>query len=140
MDKLIRFWLLVTFVFIVLRVFLEEVGAGDQITQLLSVSILPMVVVIHFGWHIGSNKLDRGFWQLIKSCLIYGIGSRVMLAISYVCAYLFGFSSQRFFVGGATLSESALAIVGGLVFGIIATVIIGIVLGGIAMLIAGRRG
>ncbi|MEE8586048.1 MAG: hypothetical protein V3T83_14485 [Acidobacteriota bacterium] len=142
MADMQRIPLILAAVIIVVRILLEENGAGSGVTFILGVSWLHLLVPIYFALQITGDHPYKG---LFKQVLIYSIFTRLMVMVTYMLAYQFNWSATRFGVAGgggvgadSALSGLVLAPLTNLAFWIIAAVVVGMITGSITLAIRRR--
>ena len=96
----IKWPLILTLVVIVVRILLEEMGAPGAISNIFSVAWLAFLIPIYFAVGLAASGEAHPYKALAKLIVLYGIGVRLMVAVSYSLAYLFQWSAPRFSGGG----------------------------------------
>lgn len=81
--------LILTLVVIVVRIILEEMGAPGAFTNILGVFWLAIIFAIYFAIGLAASEEAHPYKTLIKLIIGYGVGARLMVAISYSLAYGF---------------------------------------------------
>ena len=142
-----RIPLILAVLFIVVRIVLEENGVSPTITNILGVNWLYFLVPIYFALQIARSGSGSPYKALFKQVLIFGVVTRLMIMISYMLAYQFGWSAVRFSVagGGGVGSESALdgmliTPLTGLLLGTVAALVIGMITGSITLAVKRKSG
>lgn len=104
MKQLKGLWILAAVV-IVVRIVLEEAGVAEGLHNVLGVTWLLLLVPIYLG--VKSSGDIKG---AAKSSVVFLIGVRFMVMLTYMLAWVAGFSAPRFSVagGGVVGQESAL--------------------------------
>ena len=105
MINKIKVPLLVTLVVIVVRILLEEMGAPGAISNIFSVAWLAFLIPIYFAVGMAAREEAHPYKALVKLIVLYGVGVRLMVAVSYSLAYLFQWSAPRFSGGGVVGEE-----------------------------------
>ncbi len=111
MINKIKVPLIVTLVVIVVRILLEEMGAPGAISNIFSVAWLAFLIPIYFAVGMAASDEAHPYKALIKLIVFYGVGVRLMVAVSYSLAYLFQWSAPRF-SGGGVVGEEVTALQG----------------------------
>lgn len=131
--------LILTLVVIVVRIILEEMGAPGAVTNILGVFWLAVIFAIYFAIGLAASGEAHPYKALIKLIIGYGVGARLMVAISYSLAYALDWSAPRF---GAPDGEEVTALQGLLlaplsnfVLGLIMVVVAGLVVGPVTLAI-----
>jgi hypothetical protein len=93
--------LILTLVVIVIRILLEEMGAPSSLTGIFGVAWLAFLVAIYFAVGLAASGEAHPYKALIKLIVLYGVGARLMVAVSYSLAYVFGWSAPRFGLQGS---------------------------------------
>ena len=86
MINKIKVPLILTLVVIVVRILLEEMGASGAITNILGVFWLAFPVAIYFGVGVAASGEAHPYKALIKLIVFYGVGARLMVAVSLMSA------------------------------------------------------
>ena len=102
MINKIKVPLIVTLVVIVVRILLEEMGAPGAISNIFSVAWLAFLIPIYFAVGMAASEEAHPYKTLVKLIVLYGVGVRLMVAVSYSLAYAFAWSAPRFSGGGAS--------------------------------------
>ncbi len=108
MINKIKVPLILTLVVIVVRILLEEMGAPGAISNIFSVAWLAFLIPIYFAVGMAASDEAHPYKALIKLIVFYGVGVRLMVAVSYSLAYLFQWSAPRFSGGGGGEEVTAL--------------------------------
>ena len=87
---------ILTLVVIVVRIVLEEMGAPGTVTNILGVFWLALIFAIYFANGLAASGEAHPYKALLKLIIGYGVGARLMVAISYSLAYAFNWSAPRF--------------------------------------------
>ena len=88
--------LILTLVVIVVRILLEEMGAPSSLSSIFGVAWLAFLIAIYFAVGLAGSGEAHPYKALIKLIVLYGVCSRLMVAVSYSLAYVFGWSASRF--------------------------------------------
>ncbi len=113
MINKIKVPLIITLVVIVVRILLEEMGAPGAISNIFSVAWLAFLIPIYFAVGMAASDEVHPYKALIKLIVFYGVGVRLMVAVSYSLAYLFQWSAFRFSTeGGGPVGEGVTALQG----------------------------
>ncbi|MCH8015404.1 MAG: hypothetical protein IH917_02125 [Acidobacteria bacterium] len=107
----IKWPLILTLVVIVVRILLEEMGAPGAISNIFSVAWLAFLIPIYFAVGRAASAEAHPYKALAKLIVLYGVGVRLMVAVSYSLAYLFQWSAPRF-SGGGIVGEGVTALQG----------------------------
>ena len=89
MINKIKVPLILTLVVIVVRILLEEMGAPGAISNIFSVAWLAFLIPIYFAVGMAASDEAHPYKALIKLIVFYGVGVRLMVAVSYSLAYAF---------------------------------------------------
>jgi len=107
----IKWPLILNLVVIVVRILLEEMGAPGAISNIFAVAWLAFLIPIYFAVGLAASGEAHPYKALAKLIVLYGIGVRLMVAVSYSLAYLFQWSAPRF-SGGGVIGEGVTALQG----------------------------
>jgi len=107
----IKWPLILNLVVIVVRILLEEMGAPGAISNIFAVAWLAFLIPIYFAVGLAASGEAHPYKALAKLIVLYGIGVRLMVAVSYSLAYLFQWSAPRF-SGGGVIGEGVTALHG----------------------------
>ncbi len=107
----IKWPLILTLVVIAVRILLEEMGAPGAISNIFAVAWLAFLIPIYFAVGLAASGEAHPYKALAKLIVLYGIGVRLMVAVSYSLAYLFQWSAPRF-SGGGVIGEGVTALQG----------------------------
>ena len=135
--------LLLALAVIVIRIFLEQLGAPESINNLFGVAWLYFLVPVFFGLEIARHRDPSPLKSLFVHVLLFGVYTRLMVAITYMMAYAWQWTSPRFLVErGGTVGEGISPLEGYLiiplrnaVLWIIGATLVGMIVGGITILI-----
>ncbi len=108
MINQIKWPLILNLVVIVVRILLEEMGAPGAISNIFSLAWLAFLVPIYFAVGMAAGGEAHPYKALMKLIVLYGVGVRLMVAVSYSLAYLFQWSAPRFSGGGGGEEVTAL--------------------------------
>ncbi len=111
MIKQIKWPLILNLVVIVVRILLEEMGAPGAISNIFSVAWLAFLIPIYFAVGMAASGEAHPYKALIKLIVLYGVGVRLMVAVSYSLAFVFAWSAPRF-SGGGVIGEEVTALQG----------------------------
>jgi len=111
MISQIKWPLILNLVVIVVRVLLEEMGAPGALSNIFSVAWLAFLIPIYFAVGMAASGEAHPYKALIKLIVLYGVGVRLMVAVSYSLAYAFAWSAPRF-SGGGVIGEEVTALQG----------------------------
>ncbi len=111
MINQIKWPLIVTLVVMVVRILLEEMGAPGSISNIFGVVWLAFPVGVYFGVGVAASREAHPYKALVKLIVLYGVCARLMVAVSYSLAYVFGWSAPRF-SGGGVVGEGVTALQG----------------------------
>ena len=111
MINQIKWPLILNLVVIVVRILLEEMGAPGAISNIFAVAWLAFLVPIYFAVGMAAGGEAHPYKALMKLIVLYGVGVRLMVAVSYSLAYLFQWSAPRF-SGGGVIGEGVTALQG----------------------------
>jgi hypothetical protein len=142
MKDILRWPLIVAAVVVVLRVLLERAGAPATVTNLFSVVALHLVIApVYFGIRVGLSGQPRPYLTLITLVASFVVMTRAMIIPIYWLAHIQGWEQQRF--GGLGPDTPPFIAYFTIPFGtaalwIVATLVIGNVLGSVAVAITSR--
>jgi len=111
MINQIKWPLILTLVVIAIRILLEEMGAPGTISNIFAVAWLAFLIPIYFAVGLAASGEAHPYKALLKLIVLYGVGVRLMVAVSYSLAYLFQWSAPRF-SGGGVIGEGVTALQG----------------------------
>lgn len=94
--QLIRGPLVLAAAVVVLRLVLELAGAPNGVITAVGVAWLHMLVPIYFGLKIGEMRLERPFVLLMRATFYWALPVRLLIAVTYVLAYIYQIDSPRF--------------------------------------------
>ena len=100
MIKQIKWPLILTLVVIAIRILLEEMGALSFISNIFAVAWLAFLIPIYFAAGLAASRESHQYKALAKLIVLYGVCARLMVAVSYSLAYVFGWSAPRFGLQG----------------------------------------
>ena len=103
--------LIVTLVVIAIRILLEEMGAPGALSNVFAVAWLAFLIAIYFAVGLAASRESHPYKALIRLIAVYGVCARLMVAVSYSLAYVFGWSAPRF-SGGGIVGEEVTALQG----------------------------
>ncbi len=138
--------LMLALVIIVLRIVLERLGAPESINNIFGVAWLYMILPVIFGMQIIKHGDPAPFQSLFVHVLLFGVYTRIMVAITYMLAYALHWTAPRFLLErGGNVGEGVTPIQGYFIIParnallwIVAAVLLGMILGGITLLIRRR--
>jgi hypothetical protein len=144
---MIKVPLIIAAVLVILRVVLEQLGSPESVNQIFGVAWLYFVVPVYFAFRIAGAGVTKPFMTLLKSLLVYNTYTRLMVLPTYWLAYALQWSAVRFsFEGGGNVGPEVTPLAGWLgipvrnfIAWVIATTILGMIIGGVTLLIR-RRG
>lgn len=139
--------LIIAAVVIVSRIVLELVGSPESVNQIFGVAWLHLLFPIYFGFRIASAGVAKPFMALLKSLLAFNVYTRLMVLPTYWLAYALQWKAVRFsFEGGGNVGPDVTPLAGwvgiplrNFIAWVIATTIMGMIIGGVTLLIR-RRG
>ena len=111
MINKIKWPLILTLMVMVVRILLEEMGAPGALSNIFSVAWLAFLIPIYFAVGMAASGEAHPYKALIKLIVLYGVGVRLMVAVSYSLAYAFAWSAPRF-SGGGVIGEEVTAFQG----------------------------
>ncbi len=111
MINKIKWPLILTLMVMVVRILLEEMGAPGALSKIFSVAWLAFLIPIYFAVGMAASGEAHPYKALIKLIVLYGVGARLMVAVSYSLAYAFAWSAPRF-SGGGVIGEEVTALQG----------------------------
>jgi len=111
MINKIKWPLILTLMVMVVRILLEEMGAPGALSNIFSVAWLAFLIPIYFAVGMAASGEAHPYKALIKLIVLYGVGVRLMVAVSYSLAYAFAWSAPRF-SGGGVIGEEVTALQG----------------------------
>lgn len=130
---------ILTLVVIVVRIVLEEMGAPGTITSILGVFWLALLFAIYFAIGLAASGEAHPYKALLKLIVGYGVGARLMVAVSYSLAYVFDWSAPRFAAPGGeevtALQGLLLAPLSNFVLGLIMVIGAGLLVGPVVLAI-----
>ncbi len=125
--------LIVTLVVIAIRIVLEEMGAPGTVTNILGVFWLALLFAIYFAIGLAASVEAHPYKALLKLIVGYGVGARLVVAVSYSLAYVFDWSAPRF---GASGGEEVTALQG-LLLAPLSNFVLGLIMVIVASLLVG---
>jgi len=146
--SLMRTGLVLAAVIIIVRIILEQLGAPNAINTVFGVAWLYFVFPVLFALPIAAGGEAGGFKKLIKNLLLFALGTRLMVAVTYVLAYFFQWQAPRFSAdGGGNVGPNvtplagilAIPAINALIWVVFAT-LIGMIIGGITLKIKKKAG
>ena len=142
--QLIKLPVAVAAAVVVIRVILELAGATGWLPNIFGVAWLDILVPIYLGIKIAEAGMPKPLLELIKAMLMYAVVARGLVAVTYILAYVFGWSSNRF---QAVIPSDATPLQGfitipltGMGFGLLSALLGAVVFGGLTLLIRRRTG
>ncbi len=111
MINKIKWPLILTLMVMVVRILLEEMGAPGALSNIFSVAWLAFLIPIYFAVGMAAGGEAHPYKALVKLIVLYGVGVRLMVAVSYSLAYVFAWSAPRF-SGGGVIGEEVTALQG----------------------------
>jgi len=144
--KLLRNGLIIAAIVIVVRIVLEQIGAPEPVNMVFGVAWLYLIMPVLFGWSIASTHTAGRYKALFKDVFLFALYTRLMVAVTYMLAYLFRWSAPRFAESnGGPVGENISLLRGILlipvlnaVTWIITATIVGMILGSIVLLLKRR--
>ncbi|MDQ7063662.1 MAG: hypothetical protein Q9P90_05370 [candidate division KSB1 bacterium] len=138
--------LILALVIIVIRIILEQLGAPESINNLFGVAWLYLILPVVFGLQIVKHGDPSPFKSLFVHVLLFGVYTRIMVAVTYMLAYAFQWSAPRFTLErGGNVGEGVTPLQGYLIiparnalFWTVAAALVGMLIGSIAILIKRR--
>jgi hypothetical protein len=142
MKDLLKWPLIVAAVVVLLRVIVEQAGAPDTVSNMLSVVALHLVIApVYFAIRLGLSGQPRPYFTLIKLVASFVVLTRIMIIPVYWLAHIQGWGQRRF--GGLGPDTPPFIAYFTIPFGtaamwIVASLIIGTVLGSVILAIVSR--
>src|SRR5262249_20400596 len=97
MKGILKWPLIIAAVVIVLRVVVEQAGAPDAVSNLVSVVALHFVLApLYFAIRIGASDQPSPYWTQIKLVGLYVVLVRLMVLPTYWLARIYGWQQPRF--------------------------------------------
>jgi hypothetical protein len=98
MKGILKWPLIIAAIVIVGRVVVEQSGAPDAVSNLVSVVALHFVLApLYFAFRIGASDEPRPYWTQIKLVGLYVVLVRLMVLPTYWLARIYGWQQPRFF-------------------------------------------
>jgi hypothetical protein len=132
---------------IVVRIVLEQVGAPESVNNIFGVAWLYLIFPVLFALRIAASGEPGPFKALLKTLLLFGVYTRLMVMATYMLAYLLKWQAPRFSTKmGGNVGPDVGAFQGLLVvpvrnalIWIVMVILVGMIIGG-AVLFAKRKG
>jgi hypothetical protein len=142
-EKDILKWpLVLAAIVIVARVIVERAGAPGNVSNLFSaVGLHLLIVPLYFAIRIGTSSIPRPYLMQLKLVTLFVVLTRAMVIPVYWLAHILDWQQQRFggLAQGASPFTAYIAIPFGTAgFWIIASIIVGTVLGSIVIALMSR--
>jgi hypothetical protein len=142
---ILKWPLVIAAIIVVARVLVERAGAPEAASGLLSTVVLQVLIVpVYLAIRIAKSGITQPYKELFKLTAIYAVCVRAMVLPPYWLARMYGWTDSRF--AGLSESESnaligyiAIPVVTGL-FWIVASIVIGGLIGSILIAFARRKG
>jgi len=140
---ILKWPLIVAAAVVVLRVVVEQSGAPNSVSNIISVVALHLVIVpLYFAIRIAKSGLMHPYVTQVKLVALYVVLTRAMVLPTYWLARIYGWSQPRF----AGLSGPDVSPLTGYIIvpfataavWIIASTVVGTVLGSIVIAVIGR--
>jgi hypothetical protein len=81
----------------VLRVIVEQAGAPDSVSNLVSVVALHLLIVpLYFAYKIGKSEIPNPYLTQLKLVAIYAVLTRMMIIPTYWLARIYSWPQTRF--------------------------------------------
>jgi len=142
-EKDILKWpLLLAAIVIVVRVIVERMGATENVSNLFSAVALHLLVApLYFAIRIGTSCIPRPYLMQLKLVTLFVVLTRAMVIPVYWLAHILDWQQQRFggLAPGVSRFTAYIAIPFGTAgFWIIASIIVGTVLGSVVIALMSR--
>jgi glycopeptide antibiotics resistance protein len=141
MKGILKWPLILAAVVVVLRVIVEQSGAPDSVSNVISVVALHLVIVpLYFAIRIGRSAISNPYLTQLKLVVLYVVIARAMVLPTYWLARIYDWPQPRFFgLSDATPFNGYITIpVGTAVVWIVFSTIFGTALGWIVIAIIRR--
>jgi hypothetical protein len=141
-SKVMRWGVLIAAAIIIVRIVLEQTGVPDSICLIFGVAWLYFIFPVLFAVGIRVRKDASPYKRLFKDIFLFLIYTRVMVMVTYMLAYVFSWSAQRFAYPGGNVGENVSVLSGilllplrNLLIWVVMAGIIGMIIGSIALLL-----
>ena len=141
-SKLMKWGVLIAAGIIIIRIFLEQVGAPEGLAFLLGVAWLYFILPVLFALCIRAKNAASPFSRLFKDVVLFAVYTRLMVMATYMLAYVFSWPAQRFAYPGGNVGGNVgfwtgilFIPVRNLAIWIVMATIIGMILGSITLLL-----
>jgi len=146
-QKVMNNGVLLAALIIIVRIVLEQFGASEAVNRIFGVAWLYFIFPVLFAWGIRMKEYASPFKMLLKDILLFAVYTRVMVAVTYMLAYIFKWSAPRFSadaggnVGGNMNAWWGLLIVPlrNAFFWVVMATIVGMIIGSITLLLKKGR-
>ena len=146
-KSLVKVPLIIAAMLIAARIILEQTGAPHWLNQVFGVTWLYLLVPFYFAVKITSSGDAKPFVALLKTLLAFVFPSRILIALTYMAAFALSWSAPRFLVdNGGVVGDGVSPVEGyllipfqNLVLTTLSITVVGMILGGIAIAVKGKR-
>ncbi len=140
-QGLMKAGVLIAAAIIVVRIILEQLGTPEMINNIFGVTWLYLIMPVLFALRLLKSGETSPYKALFKNVTLFGIYTRLMVMVTYMAAYQFGWAAPRFGskMGGnvgpdITPLQGYLIIPGrNLLVWVVIVAVIGMVIGGITL-------
>src|SRR5262249_31123944 len=91
--------LIVAAVIVVARVVSEQLALPNGVSAIFGVAWLYVLTPVFFGMRIAASGDPSPYKTLFKNSLLFAVGTRLMVLLTYISAYLFQWQAERFQLG-----------------------------------------
>ena len=131
---------------IVIRIILEQLGAPEMINNIFGVAWLYFLVPFYFAVQIDRSGEASPYKSLFLHVTLFGVYTRIMVAVTYMAAYVFQWPAPRFSLAlGGVVGDNVSPLQGLLIIPvrnallwIVFAAAIGMILGGITLALKKR--
>lgn len=105
-SKVMRWGLVLAAAMIAVRIALEQTGALETLSFIFGVAWLYFILPVLFALGIRARNAAGPFKSLLKNVVLFALCTRVMVMITYMLAYVFGWKQSRFAYPGGTVGDN----------------------------------
>lgn len=91
---------------IVARIVLEQAGAPGKVSFIFGVAWLYFLMPVVFALGIRAQNAAKPFAALLKRIMLFALYTRIMVMVTYMLAYAFGWRQDRFIYPQGNVGEN----------------------------------